>query len=217
MFSMLKKSAGLGVALALLTAPAASAAPALSFIVDGDTFFESYVLSNTSTAGETLLSFRLDLAGAGGDLCFDVIFEGPCNATPNNATPFTPQGTSVADTGLLSSTVDDGGTTLDLTFGDFDPGEVFEFLIDVDPASDVPVSGSTAAFGDTLIGATVLAVFSNRQQLSGVLGPVNDNDDASAFELTGVTEVPLPAGLPLLGAGLAFAGLLGWRRRRRTA
>lgn len=216
MFSRLRNSAGLAVVLALLAAPAAKAVPSLSFIVDGDTFFDPYVLSNTSDAGETLLSFRLDLAGAG-NLCFDVVFDGPCNVTPNNETAFTPLGTSVADTGLLSDTVVDGGTTLDLTFGGFDPGEVFQFLIDVDPASDVNVAGSTAALGDTLIGATVVALFSNRLQLSGVLGPVDGNDDASAFELTGVTEVPLPAALPLFGVGLAFAGLLGWRRRRRTA
>ena len=37
------------------------------------------------------------------------------------------------------------------------------------------------------------------------------------FRFTDATVVPLPAGLPLLGAGLGVLGYLGWRRKRPAA
>lgn len=45
-------------------------------------------------------------------------------------------------------------------------------------------------------------------------GAINNNDFAIAgFE---VAAVPLPAALPLLGAGFAALGFVGWRRKRRA-
>ncbi len=37
------------------------------------------------------------------------------------------------------------------------------------------------------------------------------------FRFTDATVMPLPAGLPLLGAGLGVLGYLGWRRKRPSA
>lgn len=39
-------------------------------------------------------------------------------------------------------------------------------------------------------------------------------DDLSFTRPPGVSEVPLPAALPLFGTGLALMGFIGWRRRR---
>ena len=38
----------------------------------------------------------------------------------------------------------------------------------------------------------------------------------AAFSLDGVSEVPLPAALPLFASGLGALGLLGWRRKRKA-
>jgi len=53
-------------ALAALTVGAAGPALAdggISFIIDGDTFDQPYAFTNTSTAGETVVSFGFDLRG----------------------------------------------------------------------------------------------------------------------------------------------------------
>jgi hypothetical protein len=42
-------------------------------------------------------------------------------------------------------------------------------------------------------------------------GPFN-----ASFSLTGVSDVPLPAALPLFATGLGALGLLGWRRKRKA-
>jgi hypothetical protein len=53
-------------------------------------------------------------------------------------------------------------------------------------------------------------------------GVGSKNGDCSSLSDTGVTRTPgnwstpLPAALPMFGAGLGALGLLGWRRRRRT-
>lgn len=40
---------------------------------------------------------------------------------------------------------------------------------------------------------------------------------SNIFTFTTATAVPLPAGLPLLGAGVGILALLGWRRKRSSA
>ena len=53
----------------------------------------------------------------------------------------------------------------------------------------------------------------------------NDNDQPNwlsvgaleTFTITPVSSIPLPAALPLYGAGLAVMGFIGWRRRRKAA
>lgn len=203
-----------------LSASAAYAVPSLSFIIDGDTFTDPFSFSNTSDAGESLLAFGIDLSGASGvsgvtnDLCFDTVVGGPCRFT-GGATAFSATGGTGTSTGLQSSTVVDGGSTLDLTFNDFNPGETFSFVIDVD---DADASNSTV-LGSDMIGATAYADFSDGQRVLGTFIAVAGNSDASAFSATGTIEtpsaIPLPAGLPLLLSGIG--GLAWLRRRKRNA
>lgn len=204
MFSKLIKTTGLAVGLAMLVAGPAQAATSMSVIMDGNTFNSPFSISNNSNAGETLLSFGLDLGGAGA-FCFDTVLGGPCNNSTNDAGPFTPVGNSDLTTGLLASAVVDGGTTLGLTFNDFDPLEDFIFTLDVDR----PGNGSVRVLGSDLIGATAKASFSNGTTLSGVFGAIEGNPDASGFR---ITTIPIPAGLPLL---LTALGGLGFLMRRR--
>jgi hypothetical protein len=43
----------------------------------------------------------------------------------------------------------------------------------------------------------------------------NACDDAGGF--TSFAIIPLPAALPLMGAGLALLGFLGWRKKRKAS
>jgi hypothetical protein len=38
-----------------------------------------------------------------------------------------------------------------------------------------------------------------------------------SYDITGISPVPLPAALPLFGAGLGLMSFFGWRRRRMAA
>ncbi|WP_373085180.1 VPLPA-CTERM sorting domain-containing protein [Sneathiella sp.] len=48
------------------------------------------------------------------------------------------------------------------------------------------------------------------------IGAWDNNDDFKIKSMT-VSAVPLPAALPLYGAGLAVMGFVGWRKRRKAA
>lgn len=196
--------------VALLAAPVA-ATPALDFIIDGDTFTSPFSFTNTSDGGEQLLSFSIDLSAT--TAVFDPVTGGVPNTTLG--VPFTPVGGSDVTTGLTSSSVVDGGTTLDITFSDFDAGESFTFDLDVDQ-----LAGSPTVFGNDLIGATAIASFDDGQSVIGIFAALAGNPDASGFMATGIIPtppaVPLPAAMPLLLAGLGGMALVS-RRRRKSA
>ena len=189
-----------------ISASAVHAVPMISFIVDGDTFSSPFSFTNTSNGGESLVAFGIDLTGSASGACFDLdLADVGCSAS--GGTPFTPQSGSDALTGLQTFDVEQGGTTLDLTFNDFAPTETFSFIVDVDDTSGVTVLGSD------LIGATAFADFSDGNRVLGTFAAVAGNSDASAFGATGIIDipvaaVPLPAGLPLMLAGLGAFGLV---------
>ncbi len=197
----------LGLAL-LICGPVAEATPMLSFVIDGDTFFDPFSMTNTSDGGETVTGFRLDIAPAG--LIYDTVNGGP--GIPNGVA-FAPAGGTDVTTGLLLTpvVVPDGATLLSLSFGGFDPGETFRWNIDVDPAG----GGDPSIYGNEMIGALAYVDFSDGQTLEGILAAVPGNPNASQFTVTGIVPtdpVPEPGTLLLLGSGLVgFAA----RRRRR--
>ncbi|TNE37998.1 MAG: hypothetical protein EP348_05380 [Alphaproteobacteria bacterium] len=51
----------------------------------------------------------------------------------------------------------------------------------------------------------------------GLFDEVRFLSDSNAFEFANLSAVPLPAALPLYGAGLAVMGFAGWRKRRKAA
>lgn len=193
-----------------VAAQAAQAVPALTFIIDGDTFTQPYLITNSSSAGEMIIRFQLSLAGTA--YVFDPATGGP----PGNGTagtPFSAFGGTGATTGLIASADPvDGGTLLDKSFSDFDAGENFQWLIDVDPSDP---SASPTVFGNSLIGAQIFIDFSDGQRLSGALFAVPGNSDASQFIATGITttpRLPEPASLALVGLALGAGAFV--RRRR---
>jgi PPE-repeat protein len=202
---MLRKIAAAAVCCAVF-GTTAQAVPSFSFIIDDDTFSNPFSFTNTSDSGENLIRFFIDLTGTG--TVFDVVNGGVPNTS--NGVPFTPSGGTDVTTGLTGNTVVDGGSTLDLTFNDFAPGESFVFDVDVDFTV-----GPATVIGNELIGATAFADFSDGQRVSGVFQAIRGNADASGFTATGITltpPIPLPAPAFLLLGGL---GLLAAARRRR--
>lgn len=201
-------------ASALACATPASADGGLYFVIDGDTFSQPYSITNTSTAGEFVLGFGIDLTGTG--YVFDPVTGGP----PGNGTAgtaFTPVGGSDVTTGLGAPVVvTDGSLFLNLVFGDFNVGETFSWLIDIDPSNP---NASPTVFGNNLIGANVYADFSNGLRGSGQLVAVDGNPDAAQFVIrtfTPIPAVPEPTtwAMMLLGFGAVGTAI---RRRRRSA
>ncbi len=199
----------------LLAAAAAHAVPQLTFIIDGNTFTQPYSIKNSSTAGEQVLRFQLNLATVGtGVFCFDTVSNTSCNGSNNGGVPFTPVGSSGATTGLVGApVVADGSQLLDISFNDFNAGETFQWDIDVDQVGSVDDQTVT---GNELIGATAIIDFSDGQRLTGFLAAVAGNLDASQFTVTGITTTPtIPEPGSLLLVGAAIAGLVATKRRRR--
>ncbi|MBU2991609.1 VPLPA-CTERM sorting domain-containing protein [Octadecabacter sp. 1_MG-2023] len=201
----LKYLAGAAAAMILSTS-AAQAVPMLSFVIDGNTYSDPFAITNTSDAGESIVAFGINLSGAtAGDYCFDTVNYSPCN--DSLAVPFTP----ISGATVSSSSTYDGSKMLDIIFSSFSSGSTFLFDIDVDNDA-----GSATVYGNELIGATAYADFSDGQRLLGVFAAVSGNADASAFTSTGLIPtpaVPLPAGFPLILAGL---GALGFMKRRKN-
>ena len=204
-------------ALAALTVGAAGPALAdgsISFIIDGDTFDQAYSFTNTSTAGESVLSFGFDLTGV--PLLFDTETGGP----PGNGTlghQFEATGGSDVTTGLTSSPlVADGVQFFSINFNNFGVGKTFSFLIDVDGTDPAFIT----VLGSDLIGAQAYADFSNGLRGFGSFVAVDGNPDAAQFTITTVTPtpgIPEPATWAMLIIGFGGVGGLMRTQRRRAA
>lgn len=192
----------------------ALAVPSLSFLIDGDTFTQPFSFTNNSDAGEMITAFSIDLAGTG--LVFDPV-NGGAPGNGSDGTAFAATGGTDLLTGLTGNTVVDGGTTLDILFNDFDQGETFSFVLDVDPTD---INASPTVFGNQMIGATAAINFSDGQQLIGVFAAVGGNPDASAFTATGIRPIPpipLPAPALLTLTALGTLGAMRFRRKKSKA
>lgn len=113
------------------------------FRANGDTFVQPFTLTNNGADGELLEQFVLDLTSIG--LVFDEGVDGK---------PFTVVGNpAINATASLSS----NNQILTVDFTDFQPGETFQFVIDIDVAPETPGDPPVAApiFGNDLIGAAV--------------------------------------------------------------
>ena len=113
------------------------------FRANGDTFVQPFELTNNATDGEMLTQFTLDLRPLG--LVFDEGLDGQAFTVVGNP--------AITSNATLSA--NDQVLTVDFT--GFDPGETFNFVIDIDvapavlPGTPIP----SPIFGNDLIGALV--------------------------------------------------------------
>ncbi|MDH3194914.1 MAG: hypothetical protein OEL78_01225 [Hyphomicrobiales bacterium] len=160
-------------------------------------------VTGVAGAGITSLDFLFDpalAAGVVGDFLEDV---------------FDFDATVVASLRTIESATlafDDAGIAGDafIQVGTVIGGTVLEILID-------SISADILSDTEALASLTTLSAAVDYQ------GEVFDVDSsfflgAYSFDLTlaGVNPVPLPAALPLFGAGLGMLGFLGWKRRRKA-
>jgi hypothetical protein len=114
----------------------------------------------------------------------------------------------------------DGGeyNTLSLMWGSLDTYNSVEFyyfdgvnenLVGVLEGDDPEFAGAPYSLGFINAIITTTSAFNRFKLLSG----------RNSFELANVSisAVPLPAALPLYGAGLAVMGFVGWRKRKKAA
>lgn len=118
------------------------------FRANGDTFVQPFELRNNATDGEELEQFVLDLTPLG--LVFDEGVDGR---------PFTIVSTTAIN---ATSSLSANNQVLTVDFTDFQPGETFLFVIDIDrapadPANDPPIPAPI--FGNNLIGAELFFGF----------------------------------------------------------
>ncbi len=197
---MKKLSVLLAVGAAAIATPAL-ADGGLTFVIDGDTFDQSYTITNTSTLGETVVGFGVTLIAPFG---FDTVNGG---FGVDQAAAFAPRGGSDVITGYTGpASFADGVNTIDFTFTNFDVGESFIWGIDVDRPDVATV------FGDELIGSTGYADFSNGLRGNGVFEAFGNRGAQFVIKtFTPRPNVPEPATWAMLVLGF---GVLGTALRR---
>ncbi|MFC4271858.1 hypothetical protein GQF03_16155 [Sneathiella chungangensis] len=122
--------------------------------------------------------------------------------------------TAVQADAYASYVFDKGYYAVDFLWGSVDNYNGLEFYyqgnwVDSLYGDDAQLNSVNKGLG--FIVATVMA--------TGVFDEIRFNSGSNAFEYgnISVSAVPLPAALPLYGAGLAALGFLGWRKRRKSA
>ena len=200
------KGAAIGISMTLLVSGTASAA-----IVTADQtgpVSNGAVLSPDSTTG----NFQDNIIGNN---------LGACSSTVDCArTPF--EGTALENTAQYSSVQGGGTATYNLTattllilWGSPDTYNHIDFY-----RNNILVDTVAGDDGSIVPPATLGTGFANVQiaVAGGFDMFVLRSETSDAFEYANVSAVPLPAALPLFGAGLmGLLGLLGWRRRRAAA
>jgi hypothetical protein len=106
---------------------------------------------------------------------------------------------------LPGSSPDVDGITINLL-----SSSVFNVLTDEDLNSALVAAQNLSAWSSALLAVTY-------HYTDGSGDTVNDVVLGDLTSLEAAAAVPLPATLPLFGAGLGALGLLGWRRQRKAA
>jgi hypothetical protein len=137
----------------------------------------------------------------------DSSFSPPGSLLPFAFTPLA----GAAETGFAgASGIFDGATSFTLLFADFNPGEAFNFELDVDsPCGWLCLSGSLTS-GSEFAGSKLIATFGSPshqpQSLSGLFTS-GDCDLTAQANITGDVATPEPGTIGLLGAGLVVLAI----------
>lgn len=199
-------------AFAFAASAASAATIGFDFSVSGDTDAPTFAVTNTSDTAQLIFT-SLDI----GDNAFN--FDDVQNVTG-------PAGGAANI--VFGDTVNDGSGVdlIAFTFADFDPGETVSWQSDLDAdGGDSIVDYRNTLFnnGAAINNALFVAVFNTGDALRVEFPDLLAIHDEYTYKVTldtvtgvldvKVAPVPLPAGLPLLGAGLLAIGALRSRRK----
>ncbi|MEX1036332.1 MAG: VPLPA-CTERM sorting domain-containing protein [Sneathiella sp.] len=122
--------------------------------------------------------------------------------------------TSVQEDSYASYVFDQGYHQVDFMWGSVDTYNGLEFYyqgswVDALYGNDAQLDSVNNGLGFIIASVMAIDIFDEIRFTSGT----------NAFEYANLTvsAVPLPAALPLYGAGLAAMGFIGWRKRRKAA
>ncbi|MEL6641338.1 MAG: hypothetical protein AAFP98_08500 [Pseudomonadota bacterium] len=166
-------------------------------------------LENTSTRpGVSITDFQLSI----GDTAFNYDFvrnQAVVIDTNNDLTP------TLNTVGTRNDRT--GDDILDYSFTGFDPGDVFQFEVDIDP--DGPGS-VTQDFRNILFpAATAFVTFSDGSTRGNTIDPADPTSTSFIFTQnlpTTIAPIPLPGGLPLMLGALGLGAVALRRPRQKT-
>lgn len=167
----------------------------VDFLIDGMVNVSPFAITNTSDPGLNISNITWQLADNG--------FSSPVfNTAGARSIPFAEvQGFTSDFTGLNSvngapvfqsnMSIPDNSDLLSMGFSDFNPNELFEFVIGLDPfdTGGFNIGPIPPVFGNDLIGSTLIVDFENGAQATGTLNAVTGNDDAAMFEVTSTNQI----------------------------
>ena len=181
-----------------------------------------FVITNTWGLGSEIRISSITF-----DLASNLAFDPSDGSNPNPGSPFEVL-TSVPG-GTVSSTLSDDLTLLTLNFTDFDPGETFEFAIDVDRTMGGG-PGQKQVMGHAFAGTrftvnfegpngSSLTMTSSFAQLAGFrpFEATAGVPDPMDVEETAPIPNPEPSSWILLSLGALGLGYVGLKRRRKEA